>query len=336
MEDLQNTRVLVTGADGFIGSHLTEELVLRGAQVTALCQYNSFGKMGWLQNLFATPPKNLEIVLGDIRDSGFIAELICDKDFVFHLAALIGIPYSYSAPRSYAEVNITGTMNVLEACKQHKNTRLIHTSTSEVYGTAITTPIDETHPLQAQSPYSASKIAADNMVVAYHNTFEINTAILRPFNTFGPRQSERAVIPTIIRQLLDDKCSSVWLGSLSPSRDFNYVSNTVDAFIKIALCEDIRNGEVYNAGSGKSITIGELCQLLKSICKIDKPIETERSRQRPAKSEVLELKANSSKLQKATTWRPTVSLENGLEKTVEWWHSQFQKKKYNIQNGYQI
>ena len=266
---------------------------VEGANVTALCQYNSFGGIGWLGSLNASVLENITVISGDIRDSGFVSDIVKNQDVVFHLAALIGIPYSYIAPRSYAEVNITGTINVLEGCRKNKNVQLIHTSTSEVYGTAITTPITETHPLQAQSPYSASKMAADHMVMAYYNTFEVNAKILRPFNTFGPRQSERAVIPTIIRQILDNSCKVIKLGSLSPVRDFNYVSNTVDAFLELATSNDATQGEVYNTGSVIGVTIGQVVNMLMDICGIAKPVEIDNHRKRPAKSEVLELIADS-------------------------------------------
>ena len=336
LKKLTNQNVVLTGADGFIGSHLAEALVGVNANVTALCQYNSFGTRGWIDTLEDHVVEKMEIIFGDVRDVGFIAGLIKNRDLVFNLAALIGIPYSYLAPRSYTEVNVFGTLNILEACRQNEGVRLIHTSTSEVYGTAITTPISETHPLQAQSPYSASKIAADHMVTAYHNTFGLNAAILRPFNTFGPRQSERAVIPTIIRQLLDENCDSVKLGSLTPIRDFNYVSNTVDAFLHLAICESAKHGDVYNAGTGVGVTIENIVAVLQDMCGVRKPIETVTTRERPEKSEVHELVADSSKLKNITSWQPAISLNTGLNRTVDWWKQSVSYRQLSGSSNYVI
>ncbi len=297
METLKGCRVLVTGAEGFIGSHLVDRLLDQGATVRAMVCYNSFGTTGWL-SLERNPKlrENADIVSGDIRDPFFVSQASQNIDYIFHLAALIAIPFSYVAPQSYVETNITGTLNVLEACRRHDVKRMIHTSTSEVYGTALFAPITEEHPLQGQSPYSASKIGADHIVEAYARSFDLSAVILRPFNTFGPRQSERAVIPTVIRQILDDTCAEVRLGDLSPVRDFNYVGDIIDAFIRLALCDTVGMGEVYNAGSGNSVTIAEMVDLVEQITSIRKPIKTETQRRRPKNSKVSELIANSQKL----------------------------------------
>ena len=311
--------VFVTGADGFIGSHLTEQLLAGGASVTALSQYNSFGSIGWLDSLAQPSNGTLNIVCGDIRDGHFIRKIAEGHEVVFHLAALIGIPHSYVAPQSYVDVNVTGTLNILECCKSGIIGRLVHTSTSEVYGSAMYRPIKETHPLQAQSPYAASKIAADKIVESYHLSFDCNALTLRPFNTYGPRQSERAVIPTIIRQILDKKCDRLRMGSLSTIRDFNYVKDTVNAFLLAGSSNDLEMGGVYNAGSGASYSIKDLVDLIFSITGISKEILIDSNRVRPPGSEVIELIADAGLFEGLTGWSSKYDLEGGLTETIEWW-----------------
>ena len=310
-------KALITGADGFIGSHLTELLVKEGFQVKALCQYNSFNDWGWLEDVGCRG--QIEVVNGDIRDSRFCRHITKDVDIIFHLAALIAIPYSYEAPRSYIETNINGTVNVLMAAREANVGRVVHTSTSEVYGTAIYTPIDEAHPLQGQSPYSASKAAGDLMAESFHKSFELPIVILRPFNTYGPRQSERAVIPTIIRQVIDPACDVIRVGDLSPKRDFNFVEDTVAAFIAAAILPDTANGEVFNAGSGHMVTIEETLAQIIELTGSTKNVVREEKRVRPEKSEVLTLMANTEKLKAISPWRPETDLSQGLQKTIDWW-----------------
>lgn len=320
--ELSGVRVLVTGADGFIGSHLTERLVRDGAEVRALSAYNSFGSAGWLDRLAPEVRGAIDIWAGDVRDPHFVRTLVEDREIVFHLAALIAIPFSYVAPQSYVEVNVTGTLNVLEACRRAGVRRMVHTSTSEVYGTARYTPIDEAHPMQGQSPYSASKIGADHMAESYWRSFETPVVTLRPFNTFGPRQSERAVIPTVIRQMLDPACSEIRIGDLTPIRDFNYVEDIADAFCRIGTSDGVAMGEVYNAGSGRAVTIGEMIDLLRGICGTDKPVSEDAVRKRPPQSEVFELLADATRFSDATGWTSEIGLEAGLARTVSWWREE--------------
>lgn len=311
---------VITGADGFIGSHLAESLVRQGAKVTALSFYNSFGQRGWLDDTPAELRQAMNLVAGDVRDSHFVRKLVDRADVVFHLAALIAIPYSYSAPQSYVDTNITGTVNVLEACRAGGVGRMVHTSTSEVYGTAQFTPITEEHPLQGQSPYSASKIGADKMVEAYARSFETPAVIMRPFNTYGPRQSERAVIPTIIRQALQPESKEIRIGDLSPIRDFNFVDDTVSAFLAIGRAEQLKWGAVYNVGSGFAVTIAETVERINElVVGPAKPVIAEDVRKRPAASEVMALIANSDRFRELTGWAPRETLDGGLEKTIEWW-----------------
>jgi NAD dependent epimerase/dehydratase len=323
----ENKKVLVTGADGFIGSHLVELIVETGAQVTALAQYNSFDAYGWLDDLPTDIFDKIKLARGDIRDGAQMLSLSRNIDVVFHLASLIAIPYSYSAPTSYVQTNIQGTLNLLMAARDSGVERFIHTSTSEVYGTAMFTPITEDHPLQGQSPYSASKIGADMMTEAFQRSFGTPVVTLRPFNTYGPRQSERAVISAIIRQALDENCREIRLGDLSPTRDFNFVKDTAKAFLAVGEIEEKHLGKVFNAGSGKMISIGDIAQIILNTIGSNKPIIQEENRKRPADSEVQTLLADSSRLTAATRWKPTTSLKQGLALTVDWWEQQISKTR---------
>jgi NAD dependent epimerase/dehydratase len=306
-------RTLVTGAGGFIGSHLTELLVGRGADVRAFVHYNARNDWGNLELVPADVRAEVEVVMGDIGDPFGVARAVTGRDQVFHLAALIGIPYSYIAPQSYLETNITGTLNVLEAVRANPDTRLVHTSTSETYGTARYTPIDEAHPLQGQSPYSASKIGADKMVESYVRSFGIPATTLRPFNTYGPRQSLRAIIPTIAAQALTGDV--VRLGSLAPVRDFTFVTDTARAFLAVAESEATIGG-TFNAGNGKGIAIGDLAELILEILDSSARLETDETRIRPEASEVFTLLADTAAIAEATGWRPEVSLRDGLAQTI--------------------
>ena len=309
----QGKKVLVTGGEGFIGSHLTERLVREGAEVRVLALYNPFGRYGWLDPEVHT---EVELLPGDVRDPERVQGAVEGCDVVFHLAALIGIPYSYVAPESYVQVNIEGTVNVANACRRHEVSRLVHTSTSETYGTARVAPIPETHPMQPQSPYSASKIGADMMALSYFHAFELPVAVCRPFNTYGPRQSTRAVIPTILTQL-HKGATEINLGATTPTRDFNYVEDTVSGFLAVAGC-DRALGEVVNVGSGREITIGDLVQLLIDITGGKATIVTDEARLRPPGSEVERLLCDNSRIREWTGWEPEVSLEEGLRRTSDW------------------
>ncbi|MEX2450111.1 MAG: SDR family NAD(P)-dependent oxidoreductase [Rhodospirillales bacterium] len=320
-------KTLVTGADGFIGSHLTEALIRRGADLTALAQYNSFDSYGWLDDLPADIRENTRLKRGDIRDAQQMARLCESQDVVFHLAALIAIPYSYEAAASYVETNVRGTLNLLEATRRNGLERFIQTSTSEVYGTAQTRPIAETHPLQAQSPYAASKIGADMMALSFARSFDLPVVVLRPFNTYGPRQSERAVISTVIRQFLDPSCETVCTGDSTPKRDFNFVADTVSAFMAIAASDSVESGETYNAGSGTMVSIGEMIDLVRDITGSNKPVAQESQRLRPADSEVMELQADAGRLRDATGWRSEVDLRDGLSRTIDWWRCRVAKAR---------
>ncbi len=305
--------VLVTGAGGFIGSHLVEQLVEAGAKVRAFVHYNALGKWGWLDE---SPVRDfVEVISGDICDRDSVRQAMQDVEIIFHLAALIGIPYSYYAPLSYVRTNIEGTLNVLQAAREFGVSRVIHTSTSETYGTARYVPIDENHPLQGQSPYSATKIGADKMVEAFHLSFGLPIVTVRPFNAFGPRQSARAVIPTIITQCLIN--DSVKLGNLHPTRDLTYVSDTVRGFILAASASDAV-GRTINIGSGHEISVGDLAKRIIRLIRKPVKIESDMSRVRPAGSEVERLLADNSLAQQLLGWKPEVSLEDGLMRTIEW------------------
>ncbi len=313
---LKNKKVLVTGSGGFIGSHLAELLLKKGADVRAFVKYNGRGDWGMLSDLPAESQKSLDVVSGNICDPFFVRKAVHGCDYVFHLAALIGIPYSYAAPHDYVSVNVQGTVNILQACRDERTPRIVHTSTSETYGTAQYVPIDEKHPMQGQSPYSASKIAADKMVEAYYNSFELPVVTVRPFNTFGPRQSARALIPTVISQaLLQDK---LVLGSLEPVRDMTFVKDTVEGFIKVGICDKVL-GQAVNLGVGSGFTIGLVVQtILKILGKEDMPIEHDPSRVRPAKSEVMKLISDNTIAKEVCGWQPAYSLEQGLAETIKW------------------
>jgi len=306
--------VLVTGADGFIGSHLVEMLVSKGYKVKALAQYNSFNNWGWLEDIECLD--SIEVLTGDIRDPYFCQHIVTGVDIIFHLAALIAIPYSYVAPDSYVDTNIKGTLNICQAAKESGNIRVIHTSTSEVYGTAQYVPINEEHPLQAQSPYSATKIAADAMAISFYNTFNLPVSIARPFNTYGPRQSARAVIPTIITQIASGT-KEIKLGDLTPTRDFNYVRDTCRGFIAIAE-EDKTIGHTINIGSGSEITIKDTLDIIKNIMKSDVKFITETQRIRPKKSEVFRLCCDNSKIKKITNFESEINIHDGLQRTIDW------------------
>ena len=306
-------KVLVTGAGGFIGSHLTERLIEAGADVRALVRYTSSGTWGWLDQ--SPLQDDMDVVAGDIVDRDSVQQAMQDREVVFHLAALIAIPYSYHAPALYVRTNVEGTLNVLQAARELHVERIVHTSTSEVYGTAQYVPIDEAHPLQGQSPYSASKIGADKLVEAYFVSFELPVVTVRPFNTFGPRQSARAVIPTIITQCLAG--DTVRLGNVSPTRDLNYVANTVDGFLRAASIPEAV-GRTINLGSGREISIEALAGLIARLMGKEVTIQSDERRIRPDKSEVERLLANSALARNLLGWEPAVSLEEGLEKTITW------------------
>ncbi|GAB5418347.1 MAG: 4,6-dehydratase LegB [Crocinitomicaceae bacterium] len=306
-------RALVTGADGFIGSHLTEMLLQRGYKVRALAQYNSFNYWGWIDDL---SHENLEIVSGDVRDANFCREIVKDMDVVFHLAALIAIPYSYVAPGSYVDTNVNGTLNICQAAKDHGTSKVIVTSTSEVYGTAQYVPIDEKHPKQPQSPYSASKIGADMMAMSFYNSFDLPVVIARPFNTYGPRQSARAIIPTIISQIASG-AKEIKLGDLTPTRDFNYVSDTCAGFIALAESDQVIGKEV-NIASNSEISMEATLNLIAKIMESDVQFIQDEQRLRPSKSEVFRLYGDNTLIKSLTDFESAVSLENGLRKTVDW------------------
>jgi dTDP-glucose 4,6-dehydratase len=306
-------RVVVTGAGGFIGSHLTERLVELGAEVRALVHYNALGAWGWLDQ--SDKRDAIQVMAGDVTDRDSVRQAMQEREIVFHLAALIAIPYSYHAPASYVRTNVEGTLNILQTARDAGVECVVHTSTSEVYGTAQHVPIDEAHPLQGQSPYSASKIGGDKMAEAFHRSFGVPVVTVRPFNTFGPRQSARAVIPTIITQLLTGQ--SVRLGSLNPTRDLNFVANTVDGFV-LAASTPAAIGRTINLGTGREISIGDLAQLIARLLNKPIEIESEDARLRPEGSEVERLLADNRLARELLGWAPQVKLEDGLQRTLEW------------------
>jgi len=307
---------MVTGADGFIGSHLVERLAALDAQVRAFCLYNSNGSLGWLDGADAALRSSLDVRLGDIRDARFVEEACRGVDVVFHLAALIAIPYSYQAPESFIDTNVKGTLNVLEAVRRAGCRRLIHTSTSEVYGTPATLPILETHALQGQSPYSASKIAADKLCEAYHRSYGVPVVTLRPFNTYGPRQSTRAVLPTMLVQLMKGK-KEIKLGRLDPRRDLTFVSDTVEGFVRAGLADGI-DGEEIHLGTGRAVSIGELFEIACAALQVSAGVVQDDARVRPDTSEVMVLLSDPSKARDRLGWKPRVSVEDGVARTAEW------------------
>ncbi|MBU2628353.1 MAG: NAD-dependent 4,6-dehydratase LegB [Proteobacteria bacterium] len=321
----KNKRILVTGADGFIGSHLAEALVRQNYSVKAFVLYNSFNSWGWLDHADKSVTGNMEIISGDVRDPFCVTEAMKDCDIVLHLAALIAIPYSYHAPASYVDTNITGTLNILCAARQWEVQKVIHTSTSEVYGSALFVPITEDHPLQGQSPYSATKIGADQLALSFYRSFHTPVTVVRPFNTYGPRQSARAVIPTVITQILSGR-KKLKLGALDPTRDFSYIEDTVNGFIAAATSKK-GNGEVINLGTGFDISIKDTVDIILRLMSSNMEIETEPQRIRPEKSEVNRLCSDNTKAKDLLDWKPKFSgkkgLEKGLEKTIEW----FSKKE---------
>lgn len=315
MAGWRGRRVLVTGAGGFIGSHLTERLLGLGADVTAFVRYNASAAIGALRYLPDESRAQLRIVFGDLRDADSVREALTGKDVVFHLGALIAIPYSYQAPRQYVDTNVVGTLNVLQASRFVQVARLVHTSTSEVYGTPRYVPIDEQHPLQGQSPYSATKIAADKLAESFFSAYQLPVATIRPFNTYGPRQSSRAVLPTIIRQAL--RSDKVFLGSTHPVRDLNYVADTVDAFVKIA-DSDAAIGQVTNVGTGQGISVAEMVETVSKVLGKPLTVVLDQERVRPAASEVERLIADASQAKARFGWTPATPFPAGLEATVDW------------------
>lgn len=325
---MKGESVLVTGAEGFIGSHLVEALITEGHNVKALIQYNHLNSWGWLENLPASMKSSVEVISGDLRDFWSVRESMKGCRKAFHLGALIAIPYSYRAPKEYIETNVGGTLNVMQAALELGLDRVIHTSTSEVYGSARSVPMDESHPLQAQSPYAASKIGADKIAESFFCSFKLPVLTVRPFNTYGPRQSARAVIPTIITQALRE--DSIRLGSLTPVRDLTFVKDTVLAFLKAAK-NTVPAGETIHLGTGIGVSIGDLVKLILESLGINKPVIADESRERPPESEVMRLIANNEKAATILGWKPEVSLKDGIKLTVEWFrnhHTLYKTKEY--------
>jgi NAD dependent epimerase/dehydratase len=320
----KNKTILITGADGFIGSHLTETLVKEGAKVKALSFYNSFNNWGWLEDIDCL--NEIEILTGDVRDPHYCKKITQGVDVIFHLAALIAIPYSYIAPDSYVDTNIKGTLNICQGALENTCERVIHCSTSEVYGSARYVPIDETHPLQPQSPYSATKIAADAMAMSFYHAFNLPVTVARPFNTYGPRQSARAVIPTIITQLLSGK-KEIKLGSLHPTRDLVFVKDTVRGFIEIAK-SGRTTGETINIATQNEISIGDLAKKIIGMLSPGAKIKTDKIRVRPGKSEVERLLGSNDKIKQLTRWKPRYTFDEGLRETIEWFQNKDNVKNY--------
>jgi len=326
----KNKKVLVTGSEGFIGSHLTEKLIELGSDIRAYVLYNAFNSWGWLDSFSKDKLDQIEIYMGDVRDENNVRSAVKEVDIVFHLAALIGIPYSYYSPQSYVSTNVKGTLNILQAGRDENVEKIIHTSTSETYGTAIYTPIDEKHPLQGQSPYSASKIGGDMLAESYYRSFDLPVSIIRPFNTYGPRQSARAVIPTIISQIISGK-KEIFLGSLTPVRDFTYVKDTVEGFIKMAEVGKTV-GKLINIGSGEGITIGDLANKIIKLTGRNIKIKTQKERIRPEKSEVNKLICNKNYAKELLGWKPNYSLDAGLKETIDFIEKNLEEYKPNIYN----
>jgi dTDP-glucose 4,6-dehydratase len=330
--NLKGKKILVTGADGFIGSHLTEELVRQGHNVKAFVFYNSFNSWGWLDGTEPQIKKQLEVYAGDVRDPHGVKTAMQDCDVVLHLAALIAIPYSYHSPDTYVDTNIKGTLNILQAARELEIEKVVHTSTSEVYGTARFVPITEEHPLQGQSPYSATKIGADQLAMSFYQSFSMPVAIVRPFNTYGPRQSARAIIPTVITQIAAGK-REIKLGALYPTRDFNYVADTVRGFLAVAQA-DAAVGEVINIGSNYEVSIGETVNLIAQVMEANIEIVAEQARLRPAKSEVERLWADNGKAKKMLGWEPAYGgregLKRGLMETVQWFTQKDNLARYKV------
>ncbi len=334
MSSLASKKVFITGADGFIGSHVTEACVAAGARVVALSCYSSFDSDGWLDDLVPEVRAQIEIVRGDIRDVAFLRTAMRGSDVVLHLAALIGIPYSYVSPSSYVEVNVQGSLNVFLAAQDVGVSRIVQTSTSEVYGTALTRPIKEDHPLRGQSPYAASKIGSDKMAEAMVRSANLPIVILRPFNTYGPRQSQRAVIPTVVRQALEPNLPQIEVGDTTTERDWLYVEDTARAFVAAATA-NLEYGEAYNAGSGTTVTVGSMIEQVKQLARTDKPVVSKAERMRPEHSEVRVLQADFTRFETATGWRPTVTLAQGLAKTIAWWQKR-DPETFRRAQGYRV
>jgi len=330
--NLKNKKILITGSEGFIGSHLVERFLKEDCEIKAFVYYNAFNSRGWLDSLPKESIEKLEVFLGDIRDPYAVREAVKDVDIICHLAALIGIPYSYIAPESYISTNVLGTSNLLQAARDFNTDKIIITSTSETYGTALYTPIDEKHPYQPQSPYSASKIAADNITLSFFYSFNLPVSIIRPFNTYGPRQSSRAIIPTIITQILKNQ-EELKLGNLNPTRDLTFVLDTCDAYIKMCKKDNLE-GEIINIGNSSEISIGDLANKIKNLMNSEIKIVSESIRARPEKSEVNRLLANITKARKLLGWEPKYALTEGLKLTIEWFKKKENLEKYKL--GYNI